>query len=416
MVSWHQFRCHKCRLLWKRDVYIAESIARKSISKRITYSAITTTIMQHNVKRLVLSQEARKAKLEKDKVKTRHYRRLTKKLLDGKHHHDYSQQALSDTTELLQLNPEFNTMWNYRRNILLALFASGELTKAATLEGDLRMVMAQLKAYPKCYWIWNHRYWCLQQLQQDGIADWEFELKIVSKLLELDSRNFHGWHYRRYVVENMESNAVAKEDTREGKLTREVEIALGEFQYTTAKINKNISNFSAWHNRTKLVEKIFGLLRDLGTGSRQSITGNTELFEDPVVLFNHDIQLVKTGMYMDADDSSVWLYMQWLMTDKLFVEALEAQHEYEAALVKQIADIEELNELEKSDSPTGSGNVWCLKSLVLLKHRLLERGENADASGLSKAIKQHLDELVQTDPLRSGRYKDQLAGLGLHID
>jgi hypothetical protein len=32
---------------------------------------------------------------------------------------DYSEEALAKTTELLDLNPEFYTIWNYRRNILL---------------------------------------------------------------------------------------------------------------------------------------------------------------------------------------------------------------------------------------------------------------------------------------------------------
>lgn len=32
---------------------------------------------------------------------------------------DYSPEALKKTTELLDLNPEFYTVWNYRRHILL---------------------------------------------------------------------------------------------------------------------------------------------------------------------------------------------------------------------------------------------------------------------------------------------------------
>lgn len=31
---------------------------------------------------------------------------------------DYSQDALGKTTAMLDLNPEFYTVWNYRRNIL----------------------------------------------------------------------------------------------------------------------------------------------------------------------------------------------------------------------------------------------------------------------------------------------------------
>lgn len=40
-------------------------------------------------------------------------------LTDGqKKAKDYSPEALKKTTELLDLNPEFYTVWNYRRHIL----------------------------------------------------------------------------------------------------------------------------------------------------------------------------------------------------------------------------------------------------------------------------------------------------------
>ena len=77
---------------------------------------------------------------------------------------------------------------------------------------------------------------------------------MVSKLLDLDQRNFHGWHYRRFVVENMELEC--KNDT-----TLILKINLDEFNYTTLKIQKDFLNFSAWHNRTKLIPKIYNLIQ-----------------------------------------------------------------------------------------------------------------------------------------------------------
>lgn len=35
---------------------------------------------------------------------------------------DYSREALAKTNEILDLNPEFYTVWNYRRNILTCGF------------------------------------------------------------------------------------------------------------------------------------------------------------------------------------------------------------------------------------------------------------------------------------------------------
>jgi geranylgeranyl transferase type-2 subunit alpha len=64
-------------------------------------------------------------------------------------------------------------------------------------------------------------------------------------MLTRDSRNFHGWGYRRTVVASLESKALNGSS-----------MVRTEFDYTTKMIGLNLSNFSAWHNRTKLVLSI----------------------------------------------------------------------------------------------------------------------------------------------------------------
>ena len=62
-------------------------------------------------------------------------------------------------------------------------------------------------------------------------------------MLHRDSRNFHGWGYRRTVVANIER-------------LKPSSLAKPEFEYTTKMIGTNLSNFSAWHNRSKLILRI----------------------------------------------------------------------------------------------------------------------------------------------------------------
>lgn len=52
--------------------------------------------------------------------------------------------------------------------------------------GDLYFVQSKFKSFPKVYWLWNHRRWCLEL---DPTADWKQELELVNYLLEKDSRN-----------------------------------------------------------------------------------------------------------------------------------------------------------------------------------------------------------------------------------
>ena len=79
--------------------------------------------------------------------------------------------------------------------------------------------------------------------QDNSRALWTEELGLVGKMLNRDNRNFHGWGYRRTAVDNNErlkSSSMAKD----------------EFDYTTKMIGSNLSNFSAWHNRSKLILRI----------------------------------------------------------------------------------------------------------------------------------------------------------------
>lgn len=360
---------------------------------------------------------AKKAKAERDKTKIENYRNLTIDILQEKDNKIYTKDTLNKTTTVLLLNPEFYTVWNYRREILLDLFSKNILKKKEALEDDLKIVMSQLKRLPKCYWVWNHRIWCLNQLQTTNEANWDVELAIVSKLLEMDSRNFHGWQYRRFLVENIQKKAAREYNTQPNlEELVQLKINIKEFEYTTSKINKNISNFSAWHNRTKLIPKIYSGLKELD--NKEEFSDVSHLFQSPYSIMVHDLELIKTGMYMDPEDTSVWLYLYWLITDKFFVDDLRnstnEKASYKDILHEQLKLIEELNELEKDDNVQGLDNCWCLKSIISIKG-LIKREEAGGSISRGTLLDEDtrilINKLIEIDPLRKGRYLDQLKGV-----
>jgi len=111
-----------------------------------------------------------------------------------------------------------------------------------------------------------------------GCARWralECELKLCSKLLQADDRNFHCWVYRRYIT------GLA------GRTPRE------EVDFMTEKINANFSNYSAWHHRSKL-------LHILPAGSVEQ--------ELP-----SELELVRQAFYTEPADQSAWMYHRWLL-------------------------------------------------------------------------------------------------------
>lgn len=361
------------------------------------------------MKKARLTEQARQLKLEKDKARIAHYRKLTSVILKDKHDKVYNQRALANTTTLLSINPEFNAVWNYRRDIFIYLISNDPTKKAGLLGEDLDMIKAMMKQYPKCYWIWNHRRWCLEELSQDHLANWAYELELVLKVLEMDSRNFHGWHYRRYVVGSIEREQQEKLVDKNKLKIADLKLYLKEYKYATSKIEKNISNFSAWHNRSKLIPKIFEMLHnfeDFPNLDEYSLTAI--LFQSPVALLRFELDLVKTGMFMDAADTSVWLFMQWLLTEDLFVSELKkTSHEtYLKILQQQLENVQELNTLEKEDSPNNLDNVGCVKMIIFIR-ALINKQKDRDYIVDDQIVK-YLSTLVELDPLRKSHYLDQL--------
>lgn len=175
------------------------------------------------------------------------------------------------TSKLLTLNPEYYTIWNHRRLLLQHRFreqagvildqedftstvSSGHNAMIEIILDDLQFLVPLLRKYPKCYWIWNYRLWLLEQSTSllptpSARRLWQEELGLVGKMLSLDSRNFHGWGYRRTVVAALESDSLGIGEDNKSMVEQ-------EFRYTTKMIESNLSNFSAWHSRSKLIPRL----------------------------------------------------------------------------------------------------------------------------------------------------------------
>ena len=127
---------------------------------------------------------------------------------------------------------------------------AAETQDLATLRSELAFTIPLLLESPKCYWIWSYRLWLLQQAitrlrPQLARQIWEEELRLASKMLDKDRRNFHAWGYRRHVVTQLESDALQGSS-----------MVAAEFDYTSSMIRKDLSNFSAWHSRGKLIPRL----------------------------------------------------------------------------------------------------------------------------------------------------------------
>ncbi|KAG2218567.1 hypothetical protein INT45_014156, partial [Circinella minor] len=234
---------------------------------------------------------------ERESIKIKQYNELVEKCRTQFNNEDYSSETLLLTTRILEMNPDYYTIWNIRRLVLLRgiliTHNNNEELKQEDIEHnniiykkELDLFMQLIRINPKSYWMWNHRRWILETMPK---PNWVAELGLVEKLLSLDARNFHGWSYRRYVVQHMRQEAIDENNIEK--------IAQSEYDFTTKKINESFSNFSAWYQRTRLLPEI---VQKLPEQERNSIAKD-------------ELYMVKEAIYTEPDDQSAWLYYRWIV-------------------------------------------------------------------------------------------------------
>ncbi|KAI8333736.1 hypothetical protein BC941DRAFT_434331 [Chlamydoabsidia padenii] len=272
----------------------------------------------HGRKRERTTTDAIKARREKEAVKIVEYNDTIKECHDRVDASLMDKHTLNLTTQILHNNPDYYTIWNIRRNILMGgiLLPTFEQQQQQvtskdvpqdTLDDDkneatneetnkdeeanqkvylqeLDLFMQLIRINPKSYWLWNHRRWCLESMPRPS---WTGELKLVDKMLSMDERNFHGWNYRRYVVGQLRQASKGNDQT----------IVQHEYDFTTQKITQSFSNYSAWHQRSKLLPEI--------------VMNMTEDEKNKVA--RNELAMVGDAIFTDPDDQSAWLYYWWLL-------------------------------------------------------------------------------------------------------
>ena len=238
---------------------------------------------------------------------------------------------------------------------------------APTLADELALTERCLRKHPKSYPAWHHRKWCVarrvyvprgdvsKRTETDaenaeteshtqratGFADARgfpvasllaTELAMAQALLDLDDRNFHGWGYRRFVTFALaNANDGARESTRETPETPERRrkpeassptrdhdrdratseaseaseaSARAELRYSEAKIERNFSNYSAWHHRAANLPRAFaGPTNGLGASRDGGV---------PADVLANEYAFVRQAFFTEPEDQAGWMYHRWL--------------------------------------------------------------------------------------------------------
>ncbi|KAK3739774.1 hypothetical protein RRG08_028213 [Elysia crispata] len=228
------------------------------------------------VKSTAEQQEAKRKEREK---KLQIYNAATSKIFSKKKDGELDEELLHLCGEVLAANPDFYTLWNYRKEVFLELRKSKSPTELQNLFlAELFFLESCLRMNPKSYGTWHHRCFVMDTMPD---PDWLRELELCNQFLKYDERNFHCWDYRRFIVKRANVSPEA------------------ELDFSMSKISNNFSNYSSWHYRSKLLPLIHP-----DSGQPMGVSEDALLKE---------YELVQNGFFTDPDDQSNWFYHRWLM-------------------------------------------------------------------------------------------------------
>jgi geranylgeranyl transferase type-2 subunit alpha len=377
---------------------------------------------------------------------------------------------------LLEISPEQYTFFGYRRRILEASWltsakqsdqeecespdsdasAAQRQRKSSDLEREYLLNTGVIMKDMKVYSAFVHRRWIFNHMTLERRRELLLgELKKCEALLKLDERNFHAWGYRRWVTEELrastgvveggssEATTLTPNDEQpqqQPTLLPTLYTDADEWKFTEAKINQNFSNYSGWHNRGLLLERLIGG----ATASSSSSLSSSPSIDDVANRVHHEMDLALKAFYCDPNDQSAWLYGEFILR-ALRQRLLNQQDEhdehlraaYMSALRTMVTCCEELGAecaQERRDGAAAaaqqqSGNavpqvlsgayVLWMRLVIVLRHA----GTSAMATSRNLAVPDDLidivtrwgspqslvGELTNVDPLRAGMYRAMAA-------
>ncbi|XP_044266716.1 geranylgeranyl transferase type-2 subunit alpha [Tribolium madens] len=294
------------------------------------------------------SEEQRLQKEKEQQKKLAAYRMGMKQILSTRNKENYDPASLHLSGQLLSVNPDIYTLWNYRKEVTLMELkeneagAESEEKSIEFCENELRLTEQCLLSNPKSYGSWHHRYWILNHHPK---PNWQREFDLCTKYLTMDDRNFHCWDFRRLLVNKI-------------GITLTDEIA-----FSTERINVNFSNYSSWHYRSTL----------------QFLTDSESVAKE--------LTLVQNAVFTDPIDTSAWFYLRWVLSNPNLKKTQKDE---------LLGALEQLQELEPDCKWIVMAKCWLSGNIAVLDKEHVENNVH------------YYKELIKLDPLRRGHYEDCL--------
>ncbi|PGH30547.1 protein farnesyltransferase/geranylgeranyltransferase type-1 subunit alpha [[Emmonsia] crescens] len=201
---------------------------------------------------------------------------------------EISERALELTEDVILMNPAHYTVWLYRAKILVAL--EKDLNKE--IEWVNKLALQCLKNYQ----IWHHRQLIMSNSKSFPTLP-ATEQQFLMQMFALDSKNYHVWTYRHWLV-------------RHFKLWDHPQ----ELSDVETLINQDVRNNSAWNHRWMLK---FGPRGDvdsgmpLGVDEQRGHKGSLDVVDEELI--DAELEYAKAKILLAPENRSPWAYARGVL-------------------------------------------------------------------------------------------------------
>ncbi|KAM3164126.1 CAAX geranylgeranyltransferase alpha subunit [Lachancea thermotolerans] len=253
---------------------------------------------------------------------------------------EFSERALHATSQAIDLVPAFYTMWNYRFQIVKALYG----TDGAELNRELDWLDEFTLNNPKNYQIWSYRQ---ALLRLHPSPEFQRELPILQSMIDDDTKNYHVWSYRRWCV-----------------------LFFGDFtielQFASSLIARDVYNNSAWCHR------MFVLKNQVPKGP-------------PAEVLTGELHYTKKQIELAPQNISSWNYLRGLYDEFLDGKADPAIMEFALSFTPGIF---------AADASDTSPRIQSSYALEFLAHAYAKNEDTfAQARKAYQALSDHFDPI-----------------------
>ncbi|KAL2870879.1 bifunctional protein farnesyltransferase/protein geranylgeranyltransferase [Aspergillus lucknowensis] len=272
---------------------------------------------------------------------------------------ELSERALQLTEHVISMNPAHYTVWIYRAKIIFALNKDRN--------GELEWLNGVSLKYLKNYQIWHHRQVIMSSRDHFPTLPPK-EMDFLMEMFAQDSKNYHVWTYRHWLVRHFELWDSPREIADINSL-----------------LNSDVRNNSAWSHRYMLR---FGPRNDQPDGGMVNADGPpTEKGRLAVVdedLVDEELQFAQVKIASAPENRSPWSYARGVLraagrplsewtefARKFVVDKRDDQGQLEDVEVKSSHAIEWLADVYAQDSTSdqSSARDEAVRMLNLLKDK-----------------------------------------------